>query len=67
MRLAEQVKIHNKNLQTMEEDIVRLMSYLSSPKFHGIENNYVNASEMYIALNELRNKLASWKELDIIK
>lgn len=50
------------DIQQMQEtqtklwcELTNLMSYLASDKFQGMENNFVNAREMFDAVKEIRN------------
>ena len=54
MRLHEQVKVMEKNVATLNEEITELLIYLASSKFQGVENNFVNAREMYDKIARLR-------------
>lgn len=56
-RLQEENKILQITIENTQEEIKELLEYLASDKFTGIENNYVNAKEMYQRIVELRNTL----------
>ena len=50
--------VENENkMNEIEAELINLLRYLSSDKFAGVENNFVNASEMFNRVFEIRNKL----------
>jgi len=53
MKLHEQVKLANENHQVIHQELTDLLLYLGSSKFHGTDNNFVNASEMYSRVQKL--------------
>ena len=55
--LTQVIDAMNNNNQETDTLIVEFMSYLNSSKFHGVENNYINAREVFTKLQEIRNKL----------
>lgn len=53
-------QMQEKNVQSifeLEETINELLIYLASDKFAGVENNFVNASEMYRRVFEIKQLL----------
>jgi hypothetical protein len=54
-----QEKIDKRNLLLIElsEELTNTLSYLSSSKFQGFENNFVNAQEMASRIIEIRNMI----------
>ena len=61
MNYIKQLQQENAELKAnrdyTERQITYLLTYLSSDKFQGIENNYVNAKEMFTQLLLLRSNL----------
>ncbi|CAB4152803.1 hypothetical protein UFOVP606_27 [uncultured Caudovirales phage] len=58
--IAKLKELQEKNLQgtlELEAAINDLLIYLASDKFAGVENNYVNASEMFRRVFELKQLL----------
>lgn len=54
-------EINRKNdlLDELVEELTHTLSYLSSSKFQGFENNYVNAQEMANRILEIRSIIIS--------
>ena len=55
MRLHEKVTMLQENNNKINAELTELMRYLASVKFQGIENNFVNASEMYNRIQAVRS------------
>ena len=55
MRLHEKVTMLQANNEKINAELTELMRYLASVKFQGIENNYVNAAEMYNRIQAVRS------------
>lgn len=66
MRLHEQVKVMEKNVATLNEELTELLVYLASSKFQGVENNYVNAREMYDKIARLRRMVMVAQDMEEI-
>lgn len=61
MRYINKLQAENEVLQhtlsIVEEELTQLLSYLSSPKFQGELNNYVNSDEMFQRIMEIRGMM----------
>ena len=61
MNYIKQLQQENAELKAnrdyTERQITYMLTYLSSDKFQGIDNNYVNAKEMFTKLLLLRSNL----------
>ena len=55
MRLHEKVTMLQANNEKINAELTDLMRYLASVKFQGVENNYVNAAEMYNRIQAVRS------------
>ena len=54
MKLHEQVCYQKQVINTYEEGIKSILRYLHSDKFHGVENNQVNPSDIVSDLLNIR-------------
>lgn len=54
MRLTDQISYYKQVSDTQTEGIKNILKYLHSNKFHGIENNYVNPSDIISMLLDIR-------------
>lgn len=59
-QLQQEVKAKEEQLQTAFDKTTDLLRYLSSEKFHGLENNYVNAEEARRLISELRSIVSTF-------
>jgi hypothetical protein len=57
-QIQQQIAEQQKQNEETREMITDFMIYLSSEKFQGFENNYVNANEAYNMLATIKNKLS---------
>lgn len=55
MRIHEKVTMLQANNEKINAELTELMRYLASVKFQGVENNYVNAAEMYNRIQAVRS------------
>ena len=55
MKLHEKVTMLQANNEKINAELTELMRYLASVKFQGVENNYVNAAEMYNRIQAVRS------------
>ena len=55
MRIHEKVTMLQANNEKINAELTDLMRYLASVKFQGVENNYVNAAEMYNRIQAVRS------------
>jgi hypothetical protein len=59
-QLQNEVSAKNEQLQTAFDRTTDILRYLSSEKFHGFENNYVNTEEAKRLITELRNLVSNF-------
>ena len=62
MRLHEKATMLQANNEKINDELTELMRYLASVKFQGIENNYVNAAEMYNRIQAIRSMVGYSKD-----
>lgn len=53
-KLKNEISELNKKTEELDEEFTNIMKYLSSDKFIGFENNYINAKEVYEIFRNLR-------------
>jgi hypothetical protein len=58
MRTHEKVNLLQSNNNKIADEVNEILRYLSSSKFQGPDNNYVNAKEMYNRIMILRNMVS---------
>ena len=56
-RMKHEIREKEETIQMINEELTNMMIYLSSEKFAGFENNFVNAQEMFEKLRNLRNQI----------
>jgi len=54
MKLIDQVSYYKQVSETQTEGIKDILKYLHSEKFHGVDNNYVNPSDIVSMLLNIR-------------
>ena len=59
MKLHEQVCYQKQVIDTYEEGIKSILKYLHSDKFKGLENRYVNPSDIVSDLLNIRAEIQS--------
>ena len=56
-RLQNENEKLKKQIQAYEDGLTAIMAYLNSEKFQGIENNFVNPSDIFLRINEMKQKV----------
>ena len=59
-QLQNEVSAKNEQLQTAFDRTTDLLRYLSSEKFHGLENNYLNTEEAKRLITEMRTLVSNF-------
>ena len=58
-RLTQERDESRAQFQKLQGDLIELQQYLGSAKFHGIENDWVSAREMWRRVQEIR--VSAWE------
>lgn len=58
-RLTQERDEQLRRFQRIQNDLIELQQYLSSPKFHGIEKDWVSAREMWTRVQNIR--IDAWR------
>jgi hypothetical protein len=59
-RLTQEREEWYQRFLKMQDDLIDLQAYLGSGKFHGIENDWVSAREMWSRVQEIR--VDAWRD-----
>ena len=59
-RLTQERDEQIRKFQRLQDDLIELQQYLGSSKFHGIENDWVSAREMWTRVQEIR--VYAWRD-----
>ena len=51
-KLEKELETKKAQLKAYREGLLSLYGYLNSPKFQGIENNFVNPADIFLRLRE---------------
>lgn len=57
--LKSEIENRNELLKNLSDELTDTLIYLSSSKFQGFENNFVNAQEMANRILEIRNIIST--------
>ena len=62
MKLHNQVKQQKQIIKTYEGGINDLIRYISSPKFQGADNNYVNPADIILRIREVQADVVFYEQ-----